>query len=164
MHLLLIALSNQAYALNISSLSFPSPSFADHISLLAIQPSFLRVLVQMCYCCSLKWRHEFSNSKSGVVTSGETRIVHCDSMTRREWILGGQTVDEPYEYQNLGVLKNYIGSFTSTVDDSIEKTRGKAGMIISSNLDRRRVNIFISGIDPLELLHIPYLVCLCDVT
>ena len=26
------------------------------------------------------------------------------------------------------------------------------------------VNIFISGIDPLELLHIPYLVYLCDVT
>ena len=51
---LLIALTNHAYALNINSLSLPSPSFADNISLLAIQPSFLRVLMQMCYCYSLK--------------------------------------------------------------------------------------------------------------
>ena len=51
---LLIALSNQAYALDINSLSLPSLSFADHISLLAIQPSFPRVLRQMCYCNSLK--------------------------------------------------------------------------------------------------------------
>ena len=45
---LLIALSNHAYALNINSLSLPPPSFADDISLLAIQPSFPRVLMQMC--------------------------------------------------------------------------------------------------------------------
>ena len=51
---LLIALLNHAYALNINSLSLPSPSFADDISLLAIQPTFLRVLMQMCYCYSLK--------------------------------------------------------------------------------------------------------------
>ena len=59
---LLIALSNYAYALNINSLSLPSPTFADDISLLHIQPSFLRVLIQMCYCYSLKWRYEFNNS------------------------------------------------------------------------------------------------------
>ena len=45
---LLIALSNHAYALNINGLSLPSPPFADDISLLAIQPSFLRVFMQMC--------------------------------------------------------------------------------------------------------------------
>ena len=49
---LLIALTNHAYVININSL--PSPSFADDISLLAIQPPFLRVLMQMCYCYSLK--------------------------------------------------------------------------------------------------------------
>ena len=51
---LLIAIWNYAYALNINGLSLPSPSFADDISLLAIQPSFLRVFMQMCYCYSLK--------------------------------------------------------------------------------------------------------------
>ena len=67
-NVMLIPLSNHAYALNINSLSLSSPSFADDVSLLAIQPSFPRVLMQMCYCYSLKWRYEFNNSKSGVVT------------------------------------------------------------------------------------------------
>ena len=44
-HALLIALSNHTYALNINKLSLPSPPFADDISLLAIQPPFLRVIV-----------------------------------------------------------------------------------------------------------------------
>ena len=128
---LLTALSNHAYALDINSLGLPSPSFADDISLLAIQPSFLRVLVQLCYCYSLKWRYEFSNSKSGAVTFGETRVAHCDLMKRLEWILGGEIVDELYEYKNLGVFRNYISSFSSNVDNSIEKTRSKPGIIFS---------------------------------
>ena len=36
--------------------------------------------MQMCYFYSLKWSYEFNNSKSGVVTFGEARVVHCDSM------------------------------------------------------------------------------------
>ena len=42
------------------------------------------------------------------------------------------TEDELYEYKNLGVLKNCIGSFSSNVDDNIEK-----------NLDRRKVNLLV---------------------
>ena len=99
--------------------------------------------MQMCHYYSLKWRYEFNNPKCGVVTFGETRVVHCESMKRREWILGGETVDELYEYKNLGVLENYIDSFSSNGDDNIEKTRSKAGMIFSSNLDRRKVNPLI---------------------
>ena len=138
-NVLFIALSNHANALKINGLSLPSPSFTDDISLLAIQSSFLRVCMQMRYCYSLKWRYEFNNSKSGVVTFGGTKVVHCDSIKRREWILGGEIV----EYKNLGVLKNYIGSFSSNVDDNIEKTCSKAGMIFSSNLGRRKVNLLI---------------------
>ena len=99
--------------------------------------------MHICYCYSLKWRYEFNNSKSGVVTFGETKAVHYQSMKTREWILGGNSVDELYEYKTLGVLKNYIGSFSSNVDDNIEKTRNKAGMIFSSHLDRRKVNPLI---------------------
>ena len=64
-------------------------------------------------------------------------------MKRSEWILGGEIVDELYEYKNPGVLKNYICSFSSKVDDNMEKTRSKARMIFSSNLDRRQVNPLI---------------------
>ena len=49
-------------------------------------------------------------------------------------------MEELYENQNLGVLKNYVGSFSSNIDDNIDKTRKKVGMIFSSNLDRRKVN------------------------
>ena len=77
------------------------------------------------------------------MTYGETKPVHFEEMTEREWILGDGTVDELYECKNLGVLKNYIGSFPSNVEDNIDKTRKKAGMIFSSNFDRRKVNPFM---------------------
>ena len=49
-------------------------------------------------------------------------------------------MDELYEHKNLVVLKNCIGSFSSNVDDNIEKTRNKPGMIFSSHLCQRKVN------------------------
>ena len=55
-------------------------------------------------------------------------------------MLDGDNVDELYEYKNLRVLKNYVGSFSSNIDDNIEKTQKKVGMIFSSNLDRRKIN------------------------
>ena len=42
-----------------------------------------------------------------------------------------------------GVLKNYVGSFSSNIDDNIDRTRKKVGMIFSSNLDRRKINPLI---------------------
>ena len=61
-------------------------------------------------------------------------------MSEREWKLGNDIVDEVNEYKNLGVLKNYIGSFSSNVTDNIENTRKKAGMIFSSKFDRPKTN------------------------
>ena len=55
-------------------------------------------------------------------------------------MLGNETVDERYEYKNLGVVKNYVGSFSSNVEDNIDKTRRKAGMMFASGFDRRKVN------------------------
>ena len=64
-------------------------------------------------------------------------------MKEREWALGDDTVEEFYEYKNLGVLKNYCGSFASNISDNVDKTRKKAGMIFSSNADRRKTNPLI---------------------
>ena len=75
-----------------------------------------------------------------MVTCGEAKAVHYQSMKTREWILGGDTVNELYECKNLGGLNIYIGSFSSNVDDNIEKTRNRAGMIFFSHLDQRKVN------------------------
>ena len=136
---LLNTLTNHAYAILSMGYAYLLPLLL--MIFLTTQQSFLVVLMHiLCSCYSLKWRYEFNNSKSGVVTFGETKPVYYQSMKTREWILGGDTVDELYEYKNLGVLKNYIGSFSSNVDDNIEKTRNKAGMIFSSHLDQRKVN------------------------
>ena len=97
----------------------------------------------MCYNYSTKWRHESNHSKSGVVTYGETKFGYFEEMKEREWIIGDDTVVRLCEYKNLGVLKNYICSFSSIVKDNTDKTRKKAGMVFSSNFDRRKVNPFI---------------------
>ena len=90
---------------------------------------------------STKWRYEFNHSRNGFVTYGETKPIHFKETKEREWILGDDTVDKLYK--NVGVLKNYIGSFSSNVEDDINKTQRKAGMIFSSNFGRHKVNPFI---------------------
>ena len=67
-----------------------------------------------------------------VVLSGESKHVHSDAMKEHTWVLGGESVTEMFEYKNLGVAKNYIGSFSTNADDNIDKTRKKAGMLFSS--------------------------------
>ena len=99
--------------------------------------------MDICYKYSIKWRYEFNNTKSGVVTFGEDKRTHCFAMKNRNWLLGSIVVDELFEYKNLGITKNYIGSFTSDIEYNIEKTRKKAGMIFSSKFDRRKTNPLI---------------------
>ena len=69
----------------------------------------------------MKWRYEFNDSKSGIGTFGESKPQHFESMKNREWLLEDTIVDELYEYKNLGLLKNYVGSFSSNVEDNIAK-------------------------------------------
>ena len=39
------------------------------------------------------------------------------------------------------MLKNYAGTFSSNVQDNIDKTRKKVGLIFAFNFDRRKVNL-----------------------
>ena len=137
---LLNVLSNHCYAIFISGLSLSCPSFADDTSLITLHASFLQSLMTKCFRYSLQWRYDFNQTKSGVVTFGESKLLHLAAMQSQKWVLGDDNVDELYEYKNLGILKNYVGSFSSNIDDNIEKTQKKAGMIFSSNLDRRKIN------------------------
>ena len=96
-----------------------------------------------CFSYSVQWRYEFNHIKNGVVTFDESMPLHLDAMQSRKWVLGDDRVDELYEYKNFGVLINYVGSFSSNIDDKIEKTQKKAGMNFSSNLDRRKINTVV---------------------
>ena len=42
--------------------------------------------------------------KSGIVISGECKHVHSGAMKEHNWVLGGGSVIELYEYENLGVV------------------------------------------------------------
>ena len=86
--------------------------------------------MNLCYSYSRTCQYEFDHSKSSVVTYGETNSVHSEEMKEREWMLGDDTVDELCEYNNLGVQNNYIGSFSSSVKDSIGKTRSRDDLFI----------------------------------
>ena len=81
--------------------------------------------MNLCCAYSIKWWYEFNNVKSDIVTFGESKHVHSEAMKERTWILGGESVTELYEYKNLGVVKNYIGSFSTNADDNIDKTQKK---------------------------------------
>ena len=61
----------------------------------------------------IKWRYEFTHTKSGVITFGETKLLHSKSMKEHEWMwmLGDAIVNELYEYKDLGVLKKLCELF-----------------------------------------------------
>ena len=140
---LLKELSDDCFAISVNTLRTPVPSFADDICLIALHQSLLKILTNKCRNYSKTWRYEFNHFKSGVVTSSETKPIHCKSLKEREWALGDDTVEELYECKNLGVLKNYCGSFASNISDNIDKTRKKADLIFSSNVDSRKTSPLI---------------------
>ena len=41
-----------------------------------LQSPFLQTFGKICFQYGLKWRYEFNNSKSGVVTFSETKSIH----------------------------------------------------------------------------------------
>ena len=59
-------------------------------------------------------------------TFGEPKTQHSESMKNRVIPLTDTIVDELYEYKNLGVLKNCVGSFSSNVKDNIEENQQKS--------------------------------------
>ena len=61
-------------------------------------------------------------------------------------MLGEFVVDELFEYKNLGVLKNYVSSFASNVDNNTEKARKKACMFFLPTLTVvKQTHSFISS-------------------
>ena len=67
-------------------------------------------------------------------------VSHSVNMKARQWNVAPNSIYELSEYVNLGVSKNYCGSFDKNIDENITKTRKNAGMLFSANFDRRRTN------------------------
>ena len=126
----LCELSDHCFQSLLTGFVSPYPRFLMTFSLLALHPSFLQTFMYFCFDHGVRWRYEFNNSKSGIVTFGETKSQHFISMNKRSWVLGSETVEELYECKNLGVLKNYAGLFSSNVTDNTEKESEKSGNAI----------------------------------
>ena len=86
--------------------------------------------MSICYKYGIKWRYEVNHSKNGIVTFGESKPQHFESMKNRVWLLVDTIVEEIYEYKSPGVLKNYLGSFFSNVGNNVDKTRKKFGLFL----------------------------------
>ena len=71
-------------------------SFVDYSPLLVLYPVFLQHLINIAHEYSLKWRYEFNNIKSGIVTYAKSKPSHFANMQERSWTLGVETVDELY--------------------------------------------------------------------
>ena len=82
---LLKELSDHCFAISINTLRMPAPSFAGDIWLIALYQSLLEILMNECHNYSKTWIYEFNHFKSGVVTFGETKPIHCKSMKKRGW-------------------------------------------------------------------------------
>ena len=99
--------------------------------------------MKKCYNYSLLWRYDFNNSKNGVVVYDETKSVHFNEMKEGSWLLGDDTVDELYKYQNFWLFKIYCDAFSTNIDENIEKATAKTCMIFSTNVDHRKTNPFV---------------------
>ena len=130
-------ISECRFSLTINDLQLGCPTFADNMTLLAVFPSFLKNLMEKAFLHSKLWRYEYNEIKSGE-TFGKTGPQHFVQKHKRSWTLGEKVVEEDDQYKNLGVVKNYVGSFQFDIHEAIEKTRKKAGMILNGCTDHKK--------------------------
>ena len=60
-----------------------APAFADDMTLSALYPSCLNVLISVAYQHSCNWRYEFNYNKTAVVTFGEFLACHSKATKQR---------------------------------------------------------------------------------
>ena len=88
----------------------------------------------------IKWRYEYHNEKRRTVVFGDTLAMHGRMINTRKFVIGSSPIEELKEYTDLGIYKNYCGSFATNIDKNITKARKKSGMLFSARFDRRRTN------------------------
>ena len=96
-----------------------------YINSLVRQICDLRVgicLTNRVFSAPTKWRYEYHKEKSGIVVFGETPAMH-GRINTRNFVIGCSPIDELKEYNNLGIYKNYCGSFATNIDENVMKAR-----------------------------------------
>ena len=121
---LLVELNNINIGISLFNHSLSSPCFADDLTLVSCYQACLKILIQIAYEYSCKWRYQFNyDGKTAVVVFEESPVSHSVNMKARQWNVGPNSIYELSEYVNLGVFKNYCGSFDENIDENITRTR-----------------------------------------
>ena len=58
----------------------------------------------------------------------------------RKFVIGSSPIENLKQHTNLGIYKNYCGSFATIIDENITKARKKSGMLFSARFDKRSTN------------------------
>ena len=69
--------------------------------------------------------------------------MHGRMINTRKFVIGSSFIEKLKEYTNLGIYKNYCGSFATNVYENITKARKKSDMLFSARFDRRRTNLLV---------------------
>ncbi|KAK3088399.1 hypothetical protein FSP39_018702 [Pinctada imbricata] len=94
--------SIERYSVNFGILNIhtSSPTLADDISLIAIQPNVLQSMLNCVYAYSQKWRFEFNVQKSCVL---KFRALGNKMDDEFVWTLGGEILPVEDKYCHLGI-------------------------------------------------------------
>ena len=57
--------------------------------------------MKVYYQYGLKWRYEFKNSESGVVTFDEIKTIDSKLMHDRTWMLGDTSIDGLHKHEKF---------------------------------------------------------------
>ena len=85
----------------------------------------------------IKWRYEYHNEKSRIAVFGDILAMHGRMINTRKFVIGSSPIEELKDYTDLGIYKNYCGSFVTNIDENITKARKRSGMLFSARFDRR---------------------------
>ena len=90
----------------------------------------------------MNWSYDFNHFKSGIITFGETKLQHFESLNNRELFLGDTEV-EGFTNIRISVSLRITSAYFPQILTTISIRPGKVGMIFSSNLCRQTVNSLV---------------------
>ena len=103
---LLVELDNINIGISLFNHSLSSPCFADDLTLVSCYQTCLKILIQIAYEYSCKWRYQFNyDRKTAVVVFGESPVSHSVNMKACQWNVGHNSIYELSECQFRGIQK-----------------------------------------------------------
>ncbi len=122
-------LSNIKAGIFIDTVYFGSPMFADDLTMLARMKSGLDKMLGCALEYSNKWRFTFNETKTVILTFGESYRERSVNHSIRDWQLGSRVISEKESWFNLGKIWHINNESSAFISKPV--TRGReAGMVL----------------------------------